>query len=142
MKIIKTSKAIKAQMMPLDAEDEIHYTGQKSIGEIDIEGVKIGGDQWSFLIDGDEMRLDSPLEDVIIKARRWDQDFPDGRSSIMELEKDPSYSQEELSNIFAEELAEVEENKRIYNYERKHQMGIYEDIEYPDYGTDIQYPEY
>jgi len=142
MKVIKTAKAVKAQMYPLDTEDEVHYTGKKSPGYIDVEDVKIGDDLWYFYIDGEAIRNHFPIEDVIVSARKWDQEFNDGKSAIMELQKNPGYEENFLWDAFAEELAQFEDERRMDNLELKHKMGPYENMEEPDYGPDPVYPEY
>ena len=128
--------------LQLQDDDDAHYTGRSKVGNFDVDGVKIGDDQWYFYVDGDAMKMQSPIDEVIVSARKWDQEFPDGSSAVQELNKNPGYDEFSLWDIFNEELASFEDERRTDNYEKKNRIGPYDDMEEPDYGPDAANPEY
>ena len=137
MKIIKTAQFNEMQLN----EMQQHYTGRPKVGSFDVDGVKIGDDQWYFYVDGDEIQRQSPIDEVIINAHKWDQEFPDGASAVQELMRNPGYDENTLWDIFNQELASFEDERRIDSYERQNRMGPYENIEEPDYGPDPIRPQ-
>ena len=145
MKIIKTAKVVESQDSPFG----VQYIGSSDNYDFDVDDVKIGNDSWSFEVNSEAVKFESPLSDMIvsgvkrtnINGEASGQVFENGALVVAELQKNPAYEEDFLWNDFRNEYAQLEDENRVDNIEQQRDVeeGNFEE---PDYGQDPLRPEF
>ena len=145
MKIIKTAKVVESQDSPFG----VQYIGSSDNYDFDVDDVKIGNDSWSFEVNSEAVKFESPLSDMIVSGVKrtnineeaLGQVFENGALVVAELQKNPAYEEDFLWNVFRNEYAQLEDENRVDNIEQQRDVeeGNFEE---PDYGQDPLRPEF